>query len=74
MDPLTNLLNYLQKNFADSLPTEAVSAIERTAGELFSKFEVVPKHEFEAQVQILESLQAQVDQLELRLQRFEQED
>jgi len=72
MDPIKTLLDYLRNNFADKLPQEAVAAIESTARELFARFELVPKHEFEAQVQILTSLQKQVDTLEQRLAELEQ--
>jgi BMFP domain-containing protein YqiC len=72
MDPIKNLLDYLQNNFADRLPQDGVAAIERTTRELFAKFELVPKHEFEAQVQILTSLQQQVADLEQRLAELEQ--
>ena len=61
MDPIKMLLEYLQTNFADKLPGDAVAAIESTARELFARFELVPKHEFEAQTQILASLEQQAD-------------
>lgn len=71
MDPIRNLLDYLQSNFADKLPKDAVAAIDSAAREIFAKFELVPKHEFEAQVQILNSLQQQVATLEQRLAELE---
>ena len=71
MDPVKDLLDYLQTNFADKLPQDAVSAVESAANELFARFELVPKHEFEAQVQILAALQQQVASLERRLQALE---
>jgi BMFP domain-containing protein YqiC len=72
MDPIRNLLDYLQNNFADKLPKEALATVENAARELFSRFELVPKHEFEAQLQILASLEQQVAALEARLAELEQ--
>ena len=72
MDPIKMLLEYLQTNFADKLPGDAVAAIENTARDLFARFELVPKHEFEAQTQILASLEQQVASLEQRLAELEQ--
>ena len=71
MDPIKNLLEYLQNNFADNLPQGALAGIENAARELFSRFELVPKHEFEAQIQILASLEQQVSDLEARLTELE---
>ena len=36
MDPIKMLLEYLQTNFADKLPGDAVAAIENTARDLLS--------------------------------------
>ena len=74
MDPLRSLLEYLQNTLAGKLPQETLASIEGTARELFSRFELVPKHEFEAQVEILTSLQQQVQHLEQRLAELEQAD
>ena len=72
MDPLRALIEYLQENFRDKLPTQALAGIEGTANELFAKFELVPKHEYQAHVDILASLEAQVASLETRLKALEQ--
>ena len=58
-------------SLAQRVPGDVITGIEQTAKELFSRFEMVPKHEFEAQVAVLESLQAQVAELEQRLQQLE---
>jgi BMFP domain-containing protein YqiC len=73
MDPLRALLAYLQDNLRDKLPTEALAGIEATARDLFAKFELVPKHEYEAHLDLLVSLQAQVATLEKRLAALEAE-
>jgi BMFP domain-containing protein YqiC len=72
MDPLRTLIEYLQENFRDKLPAQALAGIEGTARDLFAKFELVPKHEYEAHVDILASLEAQVTSLEARLNALEQ--
>ena len=71
MDPLRALIEYLQENFRDTLPSEALSGIERTAQDLFARFELVPKHEYEAHMDVLASLEAQVASLEARLNALE---
>jgi len=72
MDPLRALIEYLRENFRDKLPTQAITGIEGTAKELFAKFELVPKHEYEAHLDMLASLEAQVASLEIRLNALEQ--
>ena len=71
MDPLRALIEYLQENLRGKLPNEALAGIEGTAKELFAKFELVPKHEYEAHLDILASLEAQVASLEKRLDQLE---
>lgn len=72
LDPLRALLDYLQDNLADKLPQDVLHGVETTTRELFSRFELVPKHEFVAQVDILRSLEQQVASLEQRLADLEQ--
>ena len=72
MDPLRALIEYLQENLRGKLPNEALAGIEGGARELFAKFELVPKHEYEAQLDILASLEAQVASLENRLDQLEE--
>ncbi len=76
MDPLRAFIESLQDILRDKLPSEALkndalNGIEETARELFAKFELVPKHEYEAHVDILASLEAQVATLEQRLAALE---
>ena len=71
MDPLTRLLEHIRATFGDVLPKDALTALENTATSLFERFELVPKHEYEAHMAVLESLQAQVASLEQRLETLE---
>jgi BMFP domain-containing protein YqiC len=71
MDPLRALIEYLQENLNGKLPNEALAGIEGRAKDLFAKFELVPKHEYQAQLDILASLEAQVASLEKRLDQLE---
>ena len=73
MDPLKKLLEHIRATFGDVLPGDALAALENTAGSLFERFELVPKHEYEAHLDILASLNAQVSDLEQRLAALEQE-
>lgn len=72
MDPLRALIEYLQESLGENLPNEALKGIERTAQDLFARFELVPKHEYEAHLDILASLEAQVTSLEARLDALEE--
>lgn len=72
MDPLRAYIEYLQATLAGKLPAEALSAIESTAQDLFAKFELVPKHDYEAHLDVLKSLEAQVSSLEQRLKALEE--
>ena len=74
MDPLQRLLNYIRATFGDVLPGEALAALEKTARGLFERFELVPKHEYDAHMDILASLNAQVAELEQRINALEQEE
>ena len=72
-DPLSTLLDYIRTTFADAVPGDALATLEGTASALFERFELVPKHEYEAHLDILASLNAQVSELEQRLAALEQE-
>ena len=74
MDPLTRLLEHIRTTFGDVLPKDALTALENTATSLFERFELVPKHEYEAHLDVLASLNAQVTDLEQRLAALEQAD
>jgi len=73
MDPLRAFIEYLQTTLGD-LPEDALRNIETRARELFARFELVPKHEYEAHLEVLASLKAQVTELEQRLSALEETD
>jgi BMFP domain-containing protein YqiC len=75
-DPFTTLLrpimqlldNALPENLADSVKAD----IETKAQSVFKQMALVPKHEFEAQEALLQTLEAQVKNLETRLLQLEE--
>ena len=68
MDPIQTLLSFLRS----ALPTTNTFApIEAKVNEIFSSFALVPKHEYEAHLQVLKTLEQQVADLETRLQQIE---
>lgn len=71
MDPMRAFMEYLQTTLSGRLPGEVLSAIEAQAKELFAKFELVPRADYEAHMDILKSLEAQVATLEQRLKTLE---
>ena len=62
MDPITTLITNLQK----VLPQIDQSAAPHIR-QVMDKFALVPKHEYEAQIQILRTLEAQVQELEAQI-------
>ena len=66
MEPIEQLLNFLK----DKIP-EVDRKLEEPIRKLFSKFELVPKHEYEAHMDILKSLENQVGELEDRVKDLE---
>jgi BMFP domain-containing protein YqiC len=66
MDPIRHLIEFLNDRFGD-LDAEFEARIR----ELFGRFELVPKHEYEAHLAVLESLEAEVRELETRLRALE---
>ena len=68
MDPIRTLLEFLKER----LP-QFDAEIESRVREFFAKFELVPKHEYEAQLAVLTNIEAQVQQLESRLAELEAE-
>lgn len=64
MDPIQILLTFL-RSVAPS--PEAFSAMESRVQEIFHAFSLVPKHEYEAHMEIVKTLTAQVAHLETRL-------
>ena len=53
------------------MPQELLGPVEQAAKQFLAQFELVPKHEYEAHMAVLESLQAQVASLEQRLETLE---
>ena len=68
-DPIRSLLSYLQNQLGE-LPN-GFEPLERTVKDLFSRFELVPKQDFEAHLATLATLSAQVQELEKRLDKLE---
>ena len=66
MEPVEQLLNFLK----DKIP-EVDRKLEEPIRSLLSKFELVPKHEYEAHMDILKSLENQVGELETRVKNLE---
>ena len=66
MDPIRTLLEFLR----DRLP-QFDPEFESRIREIFSKFELVPKHDYEAHLTVLRGLEAQVQELEERLATLE---
>ena len=66
MDPIQALLAYLQE-----LLPRVDTAIEERVRDIFSRFELVPKHEYENHVDLLQSLKAEVESLEARVRDLE---
>ena len=66
MEPIEKLLNFLK----DKIP-EVDRELEEPIRKLFSKFELVPEHEYEAHMDILSSLENQVSELEDRVKALE---
>ncbi len=73
MDPLQRFLEQVRMTLGDALPSDALQTLEANARSLFAQFELVPKHEYEAHMDILTSLNAQVAELEQRIAVLEQE-
>lgn len=73
MDPIQSLLERLRTLLPATLQgSDFEASMARQVQTFFAHFELVPKHEFEAQVQLLESLEAQIASLESRLATLDQ--
>ena len=74
-DPLTTLLRPIMQLLDQSLPENLADSlkadIETKAQSMFKKMALVPKHKFEAQEALLQTLEAQVESLEARLSELE---
>ncbi len=72
MDPLRAFLDLIQQNLAGRVPQETLQSFETAALEFMAKFELVPKHEYQAHLDMLKSLEIQVGTLEQRLKQLEE--
>ena len=68
MDPIQALLEFL-KGIAPN--PQVFSTVEGKVQELFASFALVPKHEYEAHLDVLTTLKSQVADLETRLKALE---
>lgn len=67
MDPIATLLNFL-RSVAPS--KEAFTLIENKVNDIFQSFALVPRQEYEAHLEVLETLRQQVAQLEARVDQI----
>lgn len=72
MDPLRAFLDLIRQNLSGRVPQDTLHHIESAASEFMAKFELVPKHEYQAHLDILKSLEIQVGTLEQRLKQLEE--
>ena len=74
-DPFTTLLRPIMQLLDNALPENLAGSvkadIETKAQSVFKQMALVPKHEFEAQEALLQTLEAQVKNLETRLSQLE---
>ena len=74
-DPLNTLLGPIMQLLDQALPENLAGSvkadIETKAQSVFKQMALVPKHEFEAQEALLQTLEAQVNALEQRLSQLE---
>ena len=74
MEPFRSLLERLQAALPDSMRTAELDAqLEAAAARFFANFELVPKREYEAHVQIVDRLEARVAELETQIAALEAE-
>ena len=66
MEPIEKIISFLR----EKIP-EVDRELEEPIKNLLSKFEMIPKHEYEAHMEILKSLEAQVLELEERVRFLE---
>ena len=75
-DPFTTLLRPIMQLLDQALPENLAGSvkadIESKAQSVFKQMALVPKHEFEAQEALLQTLEAQVKTLETRLSQLEE--
>lgn len=72
MDPIKALLERLSSLLPSGLKnTQLEAQVDQVVRDFFSRFELVPKQEFESQKQLLETLEIQISTLESRLSTLE---
>ena len=69
-DPLGALFEILKSQ----LPRASLLQVQEKVNQLFSQLELVPKKDFEAHRDVMETLKQQVQDLEQRLKTLEQSD
>jgi polyhydroxyalkanoate synthesis regulator phasin len=69
-DPLGALFEILKSQ----LPQASLLQVQEKVNQLFSQLELVPKKDFEAHRDVIETLKQQVQDLEQRLKTLEQSD
>jgi len=69
-DPLGALFEIL----SSQLPQASLVQVKEKVNQLFSQLELVPKKDFEAHRDVVETLKQQVENLEQRLKTLEQSD
>tara|TARA_B110000238_G_C15853653_1_gene322155 strand:- start:179 stop:412 length:234 start_codon:yes stop_codon:yes gene_type:complete len=69
-DPLGALFEILKSQ----LPQASLLQVQEKVNQLFSQLELVPKKDFEAHRDVMETLKQQVQDLEQRLKTLEQSD
>ena len=69
-DPLGALFEIL----SGQLPQASLVQVKEKVNQLFSQLELVPKKDFEAHRDVVETLKRQVEDLEQRLKTLEQSD
>lgn len=71
MDPVRQLLEFLQQQLSGRLADTEITALEDAISQLFGRFELVSKRDYAAHTELLATLEAQVSDLETRLNNLE---
>ena len=72
MEPLRAFLERLQEALPPSLRSAEIDAqLEAAAARFFANFELVPRREYQAHVQIVDQLEARVTELEAQITALE---
>ena len=73
MDPIRQLLDRLTAVLPGPNPA-LKSALDDQLRTFFAKFELVPRHEYLAHIEVLKTLENQVSELEARLAELEEKE